>query len=305
MKFDLQKFAETATNTTKSTDLAPVISVDVASRFKSTIDGLREVLGVANMLEMAEGSTIKTYKLTKDRKSGDVAEGAEIPLSKYGRVVDQTITVGLKKHRIEVTAEAIQQFGQTVAINMRDDEMLLDTQYEVLDDFYAMLTGNTNSTAVTADTFQKALASGWAKLRDVLKRKNATPIYFVSTADVADYLGSAAITVQNNYGMSYINDFLGLGTVVITPELASGTVYVTAKENICGLYVPVANSTLGSTFSLVTDATGYVGMKHFIDDKTLCLNTLEVHGVKFYPELKDAVIKVTINAPTTAPEAGK
>lgn len=297
-------FAEPTTEMrTTSTDLAPVISVDMVSRLANSIDGLREVLGVTEFKTLAEGATVKTYKLTKNRKSTTVAEGAEIPLSKYSRTLDKTITVSLKKARTEVTAEAIQQYGRDVAINMRDEEFVLDTQYEILDAFYDKLTSSGTTTKVTVDSFQKALSSSWAKIRSTLARKNATPIYFVSTDDVAEYLGGANITMQTQYGMSYIENFLGLGTVIVTPELSAGKVYATAKENINGIRVPVGGGAIGDVFGMTADSTGIIGMKHFVDNKTLTLNTLLVYGVVFYPELTDAVVEVTITKPA-APDAG-
>lgn len=284
-------------NRTKTGDLAPAISLDMNTRFVQTIAGLQEVLGVTSMLPMNEGDTVKTYKTVKDVKTGVVGEGDEIPLSKYSRAVDQTITLAIHKHRIEVTAEAIQKYGEAIAINLRDEEALLDAQYEILTDFYSMLTTSaTSSSTITKTSFQAALAGAWAKLRTILKRKNVTPIYFVSTEDVAEYLGAANITVQTAYGLSYVENFLGLGTVIVTPELTKGTIYATAKENINGVYIPVASSAVGRTFGMTPDATGMVGMKHFTNDVTLCLNTLLVDGVKFYPELKDAVVKATISA---------
>lgn len=298
---NLQIFADETVvdNRTKTGDLAPAISLDMNTRFVANINGLTEVLGVTKLLPMNEGDTIKTYKIVKDRKAGTVAEGEEIPLSKYSRAVDQTITLSINKHRTEVTAEAIQKYGQEVAINLRDEELLLDTQYEVMEDFYGMLKNTATTSTVTAGTFQMALSQAWGKLRKVMKRKNVTPIYFVSTDDVSEYLGNANITMQTAYGLSYIQNFLGLGTVVVTPELDKGTFYATAQENLNGVYIPVGSSQVGRTFNLTADSTGMVGMKHFTDDKTLCLNTLAINGVKFYPELKDAVIKATVTAPAT------
>ena len=50
--------------------------------------------------------------------------------------------------------------------------------------------------------------------------EDATPVFFVSSDDVAEYLGSAQITMQTAFGWTYIENFLGLGTAIVTPALA-------------------------------------------------------------------------------------
>ena len=118
----------------------------------------------------------------------------------------------------------------------------------------------------------------------------------VSSKDVSDYLKTARISMQNAFGFSYVEDFLGLGTVLVSPALAKGVVYGTAKENIKGIYAPASSGDVGSTVGLTSDSTGLIGMKHYVDNSTANPGTLVLSAVNFYCELLDGVIKGTISA---------
>lgn len=127
-----------------------------------------------------------------------------------------------------------------------------------------------------------------------------TPIYFVSSDDVAEYLATAQVTMQTAFGISYIQDFLGLGTVVIAPSLTKGKLVATAKENLRGAYVPAQSSDLAQSFGLTADSTGLIGMTHAVSSDNATIDTLMFSSVVFYPELLDGVIVATIKAAEAA-----
>ena len=123
---------------------------------------------------------------------------------------------------------------------------------------------------------------------------DVTPIFFVNPQDVADYLGTAQITMQTAFGFTYIENFLGLGTVVVTPQVAAKTVYATAQENLNGAYAPVSGD-VGQTFGLTADATGLLGMTHQMKSDNATIDTLVMSNVVFYPEFADGIFKGTIS----------
>ena len=51
---------------------------------------------------------------------------------------------------------------------------------------------------------------------------------------------------------------------------------------------------IGATFGLTSDATGLVGMKHFLVDGKASIDTLMMTGVTFYAEDLGGVFKGTI-----------
>ena len=80
-----------------------------------------------------------------------------------------------------------------------------------------------------------------------------------------------------------MENFLGLGTVVLDNSVEVGKAKGTVKQNLNAVYIPTSGA-VGSTFGMTSDETGMVAMKHFLDDKTAAINTLVFEGVTFYAE---------------------
>lgn len=290
MNFDLQFFAEE--NMTKAADIEPAISVDFVSKLTRNIQELQQVLGITEMQPMAAGNAIKIWKLEQVNTPEQVGEGETIALTKFERKLARTIDLILKKFRKNASAELIQKVGREMAINQTDEKLISSIQKEIKQDFYNVLLAGTGE--ANGANLQTALANTWGELRKFHEDEDATPIYFVSPDDVAEYLGSAQITMQQAFGMSYIQDFLGLGTVIVSPRLTKGKVIGTAKENLHGAYIPANSGDVGRTFGLTSDTTGLIGMKHSVNDDNATINTLAMSGVVFYPERLDGVFVTTI-----------
>ena len=114
--------------------------------------------------------------------------------------------------------------------------------------------------------------------------------------DVSDYLGKAEITVQTAFGMNYIENFLGLGTVFLNSSVPAGKYYATAKENVIMYYINVSNSDVARAFNLTSDETGYIGISEFPDYTTARVEDLVMSGVTFFPERLDGIVVGTISA---------
>ena len=121
-------------------------------------------------------------------------------------------------------------------------------------------------------------------------------VFFVNPLDVADHLGTATVTTQNAAGITYLKDFLGLGTTITSSKVKTGTLFGTAAMNLNLAYIPANGSDLASTFGLTSDATGFVGITHSTDTKTATCDTLVMSGVKIFPEITDGVVKAEIKA---------
>lgn len=286
----MQLFAET--NMTATADMTPEISVDFVSKITQNIRELQEVLGITEMEPMASGTTVKIYKMEQVNTPDQVGEGETIALTKIQRTLVKTIDLTLEKFRRNTSAELIQKVGREMAINQADEKLVKGIQKAIKQKFYDVLLTGTGTADGT--TLQSTLANIWGALQKKHEDEEVTPVYFVSPDDVADYLGNAQITMQNAFGMSYIKDFLGLGTVIVTPRLAAGQVIGCAKENLHGVYIPANSGDVARTFGLTSDTTGLVGMNHSTDSTNATVNTLAMAGVVFYPELLDAVVIGTI-----------
>ena len=293
-KFNIRLFESEAPNNTFAADLEPAISVDFVSRINSNIRELQNVLGIADLEPMSAGTTIKMWKMEQVNTPAQVGEGQEIGLTKIKRVLADTKELILKKYRRNTSAEAIQKVGRDMAINKTDEKLISGIQKEIKNDFYRMLATGTGEES--AETFQSALSKAWAYLKKFHEDEDASPVYFVSADDVADYLGHAQITTQQAFGVTYIQDFLGLGTVAIVPSFEAGTVIATAKENLHGAYIPANSGDVARTFGLTSDTTGLVGMTHQPITSNATIDTLVMSGVLFYPEMLDGIVKVAIGA---------
>ena len=291
-KINLQIFA--AENMTATADLEPAISIDCVSKLNSNINELQQILGISEMEAMSAGTSIKIYRMEQINTPNQVAEGETIALTKVERKLARTIELSLHKYRRNTSAEAIQKVGRAIAINKTDEKLLSGVQKDIKNDFYEVLL--TGEGSATGTNLQSTLAASWGAIKRFYVDEDATPIYFVSSDDVAEYLGNAQITLQQAFGMSYISDFLGLGTVVVSPNLPKGKVIATAKENLHGAYIPANSGDVAKTFGLTSDASGLVGMAHFPVSENATVDTLVMSGVVFYPEMLDGVIVAGIVA---------
>ena len=291
--FNLQLFAAENAMTTK--DIEPAISIDFVSKITSNIKELQNVLGITEMDAMASGTTIKIYKTEVGELADQVGEGETIGLTKVTRKLDRTIVLTLEKFRKNASAELIQEVGKDKAINQTDEKLISKIQKRIKARFFSnALAGGANKLTVTGTTLQGTLAAAWGKVKTRFAEDDVTPIYFVSVDDVAEYLGNAQVSMQTAFGLSYIENFLGLGTVIVTPSLSKGTVKATAKENLHGAYIPANSGDVGSTFGLTADTTGLVGMKHSVNSSDATVDTLIMCGIEFYPEFTDGIVKGTI-----------
>ena len=291
-RFDIQMFAEA--NMNAAADLEPGISIDFVSKITQNIGELQKVLGITEMEAMPAGTNIKIWKMEVVNTPDQVGEGETIGLTKVERKLDRTIELGLKKFRRNTSAEAIQKVGRNMAINQCDEKLVSKIQKDIKQDFFDVLLAGTGTAAGT--TLQATLANAWGKLNEYHEDEGVTAIHFLSPMDVADYLGAAQITMQNAFGLTYVEDFLGLGTVIVSPRVTKGKIISTAKENLHGAYIPANSGDVAQAFGLTSDSTGLIGMNHSADNTNATINTLAMSGVVFYPERIDGVFVGTIGA---------
>ena len=280
-------------NLIKKTDLARVREIDFTLMFTENVKKLVEALGVTRKIPKAAGTVLKTYKATGTLGDGKVAEGDDIPLSKYQTEAVTYKEITLKKWRKATSAEAIIEKGYDQAVGMTTDRMLKDVQKGIRKDFFTFL--GTGTGAATGVGLQAALAQTWGQLQTKFEDDSIEAVYFINPLDIADYLADATITTQSAFGMTYIEDFLGLGTVFMNSSVPKGTLYGTAKDNIILYYVPVNGADLGEAFSFTADETGYIGIHEEADYTNMTAADTVVNGMELLAERLDGVIVGTIS----------
>lgn len=280
------------TNLIKKEDLARVRETEFVYMFAEDLRKLRELLGITRMIPKQAGTILKAYKATGTLEDGVVAEGEVIPLSKYKTEPVAFEEIVLNKWRKATTAEAIIERGYDQAVTMTTDKMLSDIQKTIRAKFSAFLATGTG--AASGNTFQAALADAWGQLQVLFEDTSISSVYIMNPLDVAGYLGTANITMQTAFGMSYVENFLGLGTVILLSDVPQGKIYATAKENLVGYYIPTNGADLGEAFAFTSDETGLIGIHEEPDYTNMTASDTVINGITLFAERLDGVVVATI-----------
>lgn len=270
--------------------------LDFVSRFEANWDHLREILGIMRPIKKLPGAQLKSKYAAGTLESGEVAEGEEIPYSKF--TVKETIydEMTIEKYSKAVSIEAIKDHGYENAVQMTDDEFLFQLQTKVTGKFYTYL--NTGTLAVEdADTFQMALALAKGSVLNKFKsmHRSATGVVaFVNIMDVYRYLGAADISIQNQFGFQYLKDFMGYNIVFLLgdDEIAQGRVIATAVENIVMYYVDPADSDFvkaGLVYTTGVGETNLIGFHTQGNYSTAVSEAFAIMGLTLFAEYIDAI----------------
>lgn len=278
------------TNVIKKAQIAKVREVDFAILFGENVKNLIKMLGVTRKIPVVAGTALKKLTVTGTLDDGIVAEGDIIPLSQYQTTYTTVAEASLLKWRKATTAEAILKGGYDQAVNETNKKMLMDIQKSIRSAFVTDLASGTGTASGVG--LQAALANAWGKLQVLFEDDDVQMVTFMNPMDAADYLGTANISVQSAFGMSYVENFLGLGTVIMTGAVTAGTFYSTVAENIVAYYVNVAEANgLGDAFDFTTDPeTGFIGVHEEGNYTRMQEETVAVAGVTFFAERNDGVI---------------
>lgn len=282
------------TNLIKKADLKRAREIDFVNIFGESIKKLVEALGVTRKIAKQAGYTLKSYKATGTLEDGSVAEGDIIPLSKYQTTPVTYSEITLKKWRKATSAEAIANGGYDQAVQMTTDRMLKDVQKGIRQDFFTFLA--TGSGTASGETFQAALAQAWGQLQVKFEDDSIESVYFMNPLDVADYLATANISLQTAFGMTYVENFLNLGTVIFDSKVPKGKIFATAKENIVLYYIPVNGADLGEAFDFTSDATGLIGIHEQADYTRMTAEDTVMSGVVLFAERLDGIVVSTIGS---------
>lgn len=289
-------------NTTAETNLITqeqmkrVREVDFVSQFThNSLAKLMEVLGVTRKIAMMEGTTMYVYSVTGELQDGNVPEGEIIPLSQYEVTKTPVGEIKLHKWRKAASAEAIKKSGYDAAVRDTDTKILRDVQKGIRTNLFGFLNGEIEgATTASGADLQAALADAWGNIQVLFEDDTAEAVYFVHPQDIASYLASADITTQEAFGMKYVEDFLGLGTVIISSRVKKGTFVATAKENFIMYYLTM-NGDIAMAFNLTADETGFIGIKSgYQNEERAQIESLVMDGIQFLVEYAAGVVKGTI-----------
>lgn len=279
--------------------------VDFVTRFERNWEHLREILGVLRMIKKEPGATLKSKYATGTLQSGKVAEGDEIPYSKFEVKEKEYAEMDVEKYAKAVSIEAIKTYGYDVAVELTDEEFLFQLQTDVTGRFYTYL--KTGTLTSTENTFQMALAMAKGRVEDKFKSMHRSIpngiAGFVNILDVYEYLGAANITVQNQFGFQYLKDFMGFNTVFLLSdsEIPRGKVIATPVDNIVLYYVDPSDSDFaraGLSYT-VSGETNLIGFHTQGNYSTAVSEAFAIMGMVLFAEYLDAISVITFGSSQT------
>ena len=278
--------------------------IDFVTRFERNWQHLRDILGIMRPIKKQPGAVLKSKYAEGTLQSGKVAEGEEIPYSKFAVKEKPYAEMTIEKYAKAVSIEAIKDHGYENAVQMTDDEFLFQLQTDVTGRFYDYL--KTGTLTSTETTFQMALAMAKGRVENKFKQmhRNVTGVVgFVNILDVYEYLGAAEITIQNQFGFQYMKDFMGFNTIFLLSdsEIPRGQVIATPVENIVLYYVDPNESDFaraGLVYT-VSGETNLIGFHTQGNYHTAVSEAFAVMGLTLFAEYIDAIAVITIDETPT------
>lgn len=280
---------------------ASIREQDFVTVFGQNWDALRQILGITRPIRKAPGSKLVSNKATVTLQSGSVGEGEEIPYSQATVTPAVYADITIEKYAKAVSIEAVAKYGAEVAVQKTDEAFRNELQNNVLSKFYTFLKSGELTNIET--TFQMALAMAKGLVLNKFQqiRKTVTDVVgFCNVLDAYAYLGAAGISVQTQFGITYVKDFMGYSTLFLMGDndIPSGTVIALPIENIDLYYIDPSDSdfaTLGLEFT--TDGeTNLIGFHAEGNYSHAVGETYAIMGMTLWAEYIDGIAVVNIEA---------
>ena len=272
--------------------------IDFVTRFGDNWEALRNIMGIMRPIRKAPGSKLITYTTSMTLESGAVPAGAVIPYSKATIVQANKADLTIEKYAKAVPIEDVDKYGAEIAVEKSDDAFLTELQSNVMTRFYTFL--NTGNLTDNAATWQAALAKAQGAVLNkfaTIKKSVTNVVGFANILDAYDYLGAADITVQTQFGLTYIKDFLGYSTLFLLPatQIDRNTVIATPVENIDLYYIDPSDSEfarLGLNYTTQGE-TNLIGFHAQGNYSTAVGESYALMGMTLWAEYLDGIAVVT------------
>lgn len=294
------------TNIITAADIDAALSQEFIQNFKGEFDRLAELMGIFGVSTRAAGVALYQYTVSgtlnnaagNDSSSGTAyVEGDEVALSKYTVARTPIGDLSPVPYRKMTTAKAILQDGYEKAVIATDAKMLAQIRAQIINQFFTtMANGTATQGTATIAGLQECLALMDAKVLDNMETNgdvtDAALVHFVNRQDIAAYLANAAISTQNAFGMTYLQNFLGVQNIFVTNKVASGTAYATSAANIHAYGIDFAELSQGGLV-YQTEPNGLIGVAHKGAYDHASAETDVMCGLQLVPENTDYIGKFT------------
>ena len=286
-------------NLTKAANINTTVrEIDFVTRFGKNWDALRTIMGIMRPIRKTPGTKLVSSVASVTLQSS-VGEGEEIPYSLATVTPVAYGDITIEKYAKAVSIEAVAKYGAAVAVQKTDDAFLNELQNTVLTRFYTFL--NTGLLTDMETTFQMALAMAKGKVLDKFQKMRRTVtevVGFCNILDVYEYIGAANVTIQTQFGLNYIKDFMGYSTLFLLsePDIARDRVIALPVENIDLYYIDPSDSDfaqLGLEYR-VQGETNLIGFHANGNYNTAVGESFALMGMELWAEYLDGVCVVTV-----------
>ena len=289
-------------NLTKAANISTSIrEIDFVTRFAKNWDALMALFGIMRPIQKTPGTKLVSTAASVTLQSGSVGEGEEIPYS-LATVNDVVYgDISIEKYCKAVTIEAVAKYGAENAVNKTDEAFLNELQGNVLTTFYTFL--KTGILTGAFSTFQMALAMAKGMVLDKFKKMRRTVsevVGFCNVLDAYKYIGGASVSVQTQFGMTYIENFMGYRVLFLMsdPDIPRGKVIALPVENIDLYYINPGDSEfakLGLEYTVdgVTPLIGFHAMGNYSTAVGECYALM---GMALWAEYLDGIAVIDIGS---------
>ena len=274
--------------------------MDFVTRFGDNWEALRNILGIMRPIRKTPGTSLVSYTADVTLESGAVQPGEVIPYSKATITQAAKADLTIEKYAKAVPIEDVNKYGAEIAVEKSDDAFLTKLQNIVLKKFYDFL--KTGTLTGTATTWQAALAKAQGEVLNkfaTIQKDVTSVVGFANILDAYDYLGAADITVQTQFGLTYIKDFMGYSTLFLLPaaQISRNMVLATPVENIDLYYIDPGDSEfarLGLNYTTQGE-TNLIGFHAQGNYSTAVGESYALMGMALWAEYLDGIAKITIS----------
>lgn len=271
------------TRTGSGTDASPYVYSEVS---EPTVDNIADYFVAYASVGSSSG---KTY-VEGDRITRTNYKLEKIPLGE----------VNFIPYAATVTLQAIQRGGIKNAVTRVVSQMHKQLRSDSVADLFNWLNAFQGTTAAPQSgtwSLQEMLAHCDETLLNTLERysENDTDIiHFINRSDAYEYLANAPVTTQTMFGLTYLENFLGVTKVLMTNKVARGTVVATPVSNVrvYGIDYGTINST---DFDYITDDYGLIGFAYDKDYDHAGIGIYPTRSMTILPEVDEFVVRVSAN----------
>jgi len=265
-------------------------SFNMVAKFETDLHNLLAIMGKEEATVLAPGTAYQIYASSGTLSTATVNPKGLIPDSNISMGDPTVATITYMKYRNLVAIEEIGKKGYAVAVGGANNSMLKQIQAKVRKSIVDGLANGTTVVEVASTTsFQARIAKAAAQVQIKFEDEACTPVFFANPVDAYNYLGTTNVGLAQNFGLSYLENFMGIGDVIIDSNVPQGTVYGSAKEN---LDVISADIRAIEGIDLTMDGSGIIGVHNGTDYSYGALEAVCYCGLCVMPIFADRIVKV-------------